>query len=215
MAEASPAVLKDSLILGAFAAFSNPYATFFQVSVLGSAVSGSSGDLLNLPFITDSIVDLSDSVLVVAMTRITYELAKMDVEQRAVLGLQTLPGAAGTARVSLFMPAIDAILVGKDSGSVPILARADFSTIKNPTYSDIVFYYLVDNLDSRKIVTATVSTLFVVRFFDLNTWTSGADQIGSDVSVAAYGDSTRAIYGMPPEWSGTRYPRPPVERSRS
>jgi hypothetical protein len=58
----------------------------------------------------------------------------------------TMPGGAVTyVYMLLNITSIDAYLVGKNTGSVPILARSNFATIKNPTWSSTCCFYLVDN----------------------------------------------------------------------
>jgi hypothetical protein len=53
------------------------------------------------------------------------------------------------------IPTIDAYFVGKKQTSIPILARADFSTIKTPAFTGDSSNYLVDNLDDKYVMMFT------------------------------------------------------------
>jgi hypothetical protein len=61
-------------------------------------------------------------------------------------------GNAVSADALLAIPALDAYLVGKFQVMIPILARADFSTIKTPAFTGSCSYYLVDNLDDKYVM---------------------------------------------------------------
>ena len=97
---------------------------------------------------------------------------RITVNTATQAGLTAVPSAPTAVILILYIPFQDGYLLGKRYTNIPILARSNFATIKNPDKAlQRDYYYLVDNLNDNKFImtvtTAVNSPPVVMRKYDI------------------------------------------------
>lgn len=98
---------------------------------------------------------------------------RLDLSSKAISSRTTLSGTAAAVVQNHYIPSIEAFLIGRLSGSVPIVAASNFAPIKNPSWSSSCLFYLVDNLNDKYLIMFTDDGK--LRHFDRTTWTANTD----------------------------------------
>jgi hypothetical protein len=114
-----------------------------------------------------------------------------DISQTVIVDV---PGPQESLHSLLPIPSIDGLLVGKVQSDVPILARVNFATIKNPTYSSTIRFYLVDSVNDTALMVFThLSPANQVRHFNRLTWVSNGHNDFVNVDLNSYGGSNSLL----------------------
>jgi hypothetical protein len=188
------AVLKDSLILGV-GSLDSSYFSSFQLTVSGGVFSTATlaaPGTLSPAYRCQGLVATSGSSLFICTDSTNNKIYRVDQSTRTVSGEVLMPGSTGfEIQMTLEIPSISALLSGKPtSGSVPILARVDFSTIKNPTWSTSSYYFFVDNIDDKYLMMFPGPC---IRHFNRLTWNVNTDTIHSDLDLSSYGSTNNIL----------------------
>ena len=139
------------------------------------------------------MIDAAVSSLVCAGIT-SNNIFRLDVTTKAVSSQTPMPGTGAEVFALLSIASIDGYLVGKQQGSVPILARADFSEIKNPTWSSECSFFLVDTIDDKFAVAFTSTTPSdSLRHYDRETWLTDGNTIHADIDLAAVGNANNIL----------------------
>jgi hypothetical protein len=84
------------------------------------------------------------------------------------------------------------ILVHRKLGSVPILARVNFATIKNPTRAVECYHYLIDNLADYYLMGFTGAP-YTLQHYNILQWTLTVTIIHPDIGMGAQGSSNNIL----------------------
>ena len=177
------AVIKDSLTLGVGQRWGTNK-LFYTISVSGGILSaslasqGSTGvnaKAMHNSTFADQVV-AADNSLIYRITVSTY----------AVTGSVALDGTRNIEGLDELVSS-NAYLVGRDGNTAPILARANFATIKNPAISDSEKpeFYCVDNLDNK--IKFIFDAMNRITRFNTDTWLLVTDYTHPKLSLAVYG----------------------------
>jgi hypothetical protein len=184
-------VLKDSLILGATAWGSLSLSTW-QLAVSGSVLSASplTSGTITSGYSMSAFCDIGDSTTLVVASGNSNMIFKLDFTNKAIGVNVAMPGGAGYNYHLFFLPTLDGYYVCRVSGSVPILARVNFATIKNPTFAVSTIHCLSDNLDDQYSMMYTSSS--TLRHFDRVSWTAN-DVVHTDINLSAVGTTNNIL----------------------
>jgi hypothetical protein len=175
------AVLKDSLILGASQSnFDARYMTW-QLSVVGPDLASSVTFDSSHPTRCELSIDLEGSVYMACVSDFVGKAFKVNLNTNSKGSETNLPGVSHGAQMLLYVEPLDGILVGRFEIDLPILARVDFSTIKNPTWTGYAYHFLV--FDGRPSPVASMKVAIfnewtpytMLRRFNLDPWTQEAE----------------------------------------
>jgi hypothetical protein len=186
------AVLKDSLILGLSTFDGDKMVRFLQLSVNSNVMALaiiSSGDPSQgtpnaLALDEDSSLFTMTGAINIfhcTHTRSTSGKTPVGTNEEPIYSIQIIPS-------------INAFLMGRYKVEVPILARSNFATIKNPGMSCIVYQHLLDNIDDKAIFLFTTSTPTTsMRHYNRITWTANSHFDFPDISLSTFGSANNIL----------------------
>ena len=95
------------------------------------------------------------------------------------------PSNGNPAVVVKVIGAVGVVLHGRSRYSVAFVNKADFTVVKTPAFVGVADCWLTDNLYLKQYV-YSLKASNVVKKFDINTWTTDTDALGT-ADLSAYG----------------------------
>jgi hypothetical protein len=181
-------VLKDSLILGA-STRNSPAGQFLSLPVNGQLISFASLSSGSFMEIATCLIEIPGTTYFVGISGSAVpKIFKMDQNSIATISYGSTFGPAGVmTSLALNIPSSDAFFLVTHSGNFPILARVDFSTIKNPTTTSTSEFGLVDNNNDQILMVYTKSPNYRLRDFNRLTWLDDSHRIHTELAMEGLG----------------------------
>ena len=176
-------VLKETLIFGLARDDNEPWRWFYSMQVIGSTFG-----MTLIKQDTSSTFGVFRSLNEPATDYVYYardNLYKLSVYDPGTNILTSSPSPRKDIANIVRIDKLDAIVHGRKDVSLLIIHKADFSTIKNPTFTGPMNIWVVDNLNNQDFI-YTLSTTGVPAKADRTTWLTNSDLIVT-TTISAYG----------------------------